>query len=164
MDKGDGTGSMLSSIDGFAENEAEKQAILAKREKWRQTFETKSLEGIMEYYAPDILSYDLMPPIQFEGESMWRQNWVSFFNSFHDITLTFEDLTVFQSGDLATIRGLTRLQCTTANGDKIDMWSRETNVMRKMNGEWLIVHDHVSVPMDFGTGMALTGLKPVKNT
>lgn len=163
MDTGNGTGGMLSSIDGFAENEAEKQAILTKREKWRRTFEAKSLEGIMEYYAHDILSYDLMPPIQFEGESMWRQNWVNFFDSFHDIRLTFEDLTVFQSGDLATIRGLTRLQCTTANGGEIDMWSRETNVMRKMNGEWLIVHDHVSVPMDFGTGMALTGLKPVEN-
>lgn len=155
--------SVPSSIDGFVESKKEKKAILAKREKWRKTFEAKSVDDIMTYYTPDILSYDLMAPIQFEGESMWRDNWVNFFKSFNDIELTFEDLTVFQSGDLATIRGLTRLKCTTPDGGKIDMWSRETNVMRKINGEWLIVHDHVSVPMDFGTGMALTGLKPMNN-
>ncbi|RKN83533.1 YybH family protein [Ulvibacterium marinum] len=151
------------SIDGFVESDEEKKIILEKREQWRQTFESKSVDDIMEYYASDILSYDLMAPIQFEGESMWRDNWVSFFNTFKgSIQLTFEDLTVFQSGDLATIRGLTRLQGETATGQNIDMWTRETNVMRKINGEWLIVHDHVSVPMDFVTGKALIDLKPIK--
>ncbi len=152
-----------SSIDGFVESDEEKKIILEKREQWRQTFESKSVDNIMKYYASDILSYDLMAPIQFEGESMWRDNWVSFFNTFKGgIQLTFEDLTVFQSGDLATIRGLTRLQGETATGQNIDMWTRETNVMRKINGEWLIVHDHVSVPMDFVTGKALIDLKPIK--
>ncbi|MEM1338702.1 MAG: nuclear transport factor 2 family protein [Bacteroidota bacterium] len=154
--------SIPSSIDGFVQSQEEKKAILEKREQWRKTFEAKSVEDIMKYYAPDILSYDLMAPIQFEGEAMWRDNWVNFFDTFNDIELTFEDLTVFQSGDLATIRGLTRLQCSTADGGTIDMWSRETNVMRKINGEWLIVHDHVSVPMDFVTGQALTDLKPIE--
>lgn len=63
--------SMLSSINGFAESEKEKKAILEKREQWRQTFEAKSVKDIMEYYVPDILSYDLMAPIQFEGALMW---------------------------------------------------------------------------------------------
>ena len=152
---------MPSNIDGFVQSQEEKKAILEKREQWRKTFEAKSVEDIMGYYAPDILSYDLMAPIQFEGEAMWRNNWVNFFNTFNDIELTFEDLTVFQSGDLATIRCLTRLQCSTADGGKIDMWSRETNVIRKINCEWLSVHDHVSVPIDFVTGQALTDLKPI---
>ncbi|MGD1840979.1 MAG: YybH family protein [Thermonemataceae bacterium] len=151
-----------ASIDGFNESEKEKKAILAKREQWRQTFEAKNVESIMTYYVPDILSYDLMAPLQFEGASMWRENWINFFNAFKgDIQLTFEDLTVFQSGNLATIRGLTRLQGTTVHGEELDMWTRETNVMRKINGEWLIVHDHVSVPMSFETGKALINLKPM---
>ena len=154
--------SQLSSVNGFAENKKEKEAILSKREQWRKTFEVKNVEDIMSFYVPDILSYDLMAPIQFEGEDMWRENWVHFFDSFKGgIRLAFKDLTVFQSGDLATIRGLTRLRGTTINGEDIDMWTRETNVLRKINGEWLIVHDHISVPMDFETGKALTGLKPL---
>jgi hypothetical protein len=29
-----------------------------------------------------------------------------------------------------------------------------------MNGRWLAVHDHISVPVDFDTGKALLDLKP----
>ena len=32
--------------------------------------------------------------------------------------------------------------------------------LRKMNGHWLIVHDHVSVPTDFESGKAMLDLKP----
>jgi ketosteroid isomerase-like protein len=116
----------------------------------------------MTYYVSDIVSYDLMAPIQFTGDQMWRDNWINFFQFFPgEINVTLEDLTVFQSGDLAAFRGLTRLQGTTASGKYIDMRSRETNVFRKIGGEWLIVHDHISVPLDFESGMALTDLKPV---
>jgi SnoaL-like protein len=46
------------------------------------------------------------------------------------------------------------------NGQPSDMWLRATSGLRKMNGKWLIVHDHVSVPVDFETGKAALGLKP----
>jgi ketosteroid isomerase-like protein len=156
--------SRLMNINGFVENEQEKKALLAKREQWRQAFVSKNVDEIMTYYVHDIVSYDLMAPIQFSGEQMWRDNWVNFFQFFPgEIKVTLEDLTVFQSGDLAAFRGLTRLQATTAAGKYIDMWSRETNIFRKIDGEWLIVHDHISVPLDFETGMALTGLKPASH-
>jgi hypothetical protein len=29
-----------------------------------------------------------------------------------------------------------------------------------MNGKWLIVHDHISVPADFESGKAMLDLKP----
>ena len=31
---------------------------------------------------------------------------------------------------------------------------------RKINGKWLIVHDHISVPIDFDSGKAALDLKP----
>jgi ketosteroid isomerase-like protein len=31
---------------------------------------------------------------------------------------------------------------------------------RRIDGQWLIVHDHESVPFDAATGQALTGLQP----
>ncbi|RXG11422.1 ketosteroid isomerase-like protein [Leeuwenhoekiella aestuarii] len=150
------------SINGFVASEEEKKIILEKREKWRQDFEARDVEAIMSYYVDDILSYDLMAPIQFEGEKMWRDNWINFFKFFPaEIKITLEDLTVFQEGNLAALRGLTRLTATTMDGNEVDMWARESNVLRKIDGEWLIVHDHISVPMDFENGMALTDLKPI---
>ena len=39
-------------------------------------------------------------------------------------------------------------------------WLRSTTCFRKINGTWLIVHDQVSAPLDFGSGRALLNLAP----
>lgn len=62
-----------------------------------------------------------------------------------------------------SVYGLTRLNGTIVDGPCVVMWVRETNLLRRKNGRWLVVHDHVSVPFDFATGKALTDLKPLPN-
>ena len=66
----------------------------------------------------------------------WIRSWRG-----HDLRVTVENLTVYQADDLATVSGLTRLQGTVAGGRFINMWARETNVLARMGGEWLVVHD-----------------------
>ena len=46
------------------------------------------------------------------------------------------------------------------NGNEVGFWVRWTACFRKIDGNWLIVHDHVSVPTDFATGKALLDLEP----
>jgi ketosteroid isomerase-like protein len=41
-----------------------------------------------------------------------------------------------------------------------DLWVRWTACFRSIGGAWLIVHDHVSVPTDFGHGRARLDLVP----
>jgi ketosteroid isomerase-like protein len=40
------------------------------------------------------------------------------------------------------------------------MWVRASFGFRKIDGEWLIVHDQVSVPFDVRTGRGVTDLEP----
>jgi ketosteroid isomerase-like protein len=42
----------------------------------------------------------------------------------------------------------------------IDLTVRVTDVYRKINGTWLIVHEHVSVPVDLDTGKPDLSSKP----
>jgi uncharacterized protein len=63
------------------------------------------------------------------------------------------------SGEVGFVHSLIRLS-GAMNGNPVNMWLRETNCLRKIDGVWLLVHDHVSVPMDFETGQALTTLQP----
>lgn len=155
-------------IPDYAEDPEAALAVAARRNAWRETFERQDVDGMMSFYVPEIYSYDLMAApeadglkLAFDGEAIWRRNWVAFFDMFEDdLEVTIENLTVYQSGDIATVRGLTRLQGTMTSGQYVDMWSRETNVLRRIDGAWLVVHDHVSVPMDFATGQALTTLSP----
>lgn len=156
-------------VSDLTEDHAAAFKVAAARAAWVEAFIAQDLERMMSFYAEDIYSYDLMAAptgnglaMAFDGESSWRQNWISFFGMFDDdLVITIDDLTVYQHGDLATVRGLTRLEGTLVGGPFVDMWVRETNVLRRVDGRWLVLHDHVSVPFDFATGQALTGLGPI---
>ncbi len=158
-------------VSDATEDRAAALEVAAARAAWLKAFASQDLEQMMSFYVDDIYSYDLMAApteaglaMAFDGEHIWRQNWVSFFGMFaEDLVITIEDLTVYQQGDLATVYGLTRLEGTIVKGPYVDMWVRETNLLRRVNDRWLVVHDHVSVPFDFETGKALTDLKPLAN-
>lgn len=67
---------------------------------------------------------------------------------------------IISSGDVGFIHALERFTGKLKNGQPSDLWLRATSGVRKINGKWLIVHDHVSVPVDFETGKAALELKP----
>ena len=156
-------------VPDATEDRAAAFEVAAARAAWLEAFASQDLEQMMSFYAEDIYSYDLMAApteaglgMAFDGEYIWRQNWISFFGMFdEDLVITIEDLTVYQQGDLATVYGLTRLEGTIVGGPYVDMWVRETNLLRRVGDRWLVLHDHVSVPFDFATGRALTNLVPI---
>ena len=45
-------------------------------------------------------------------------------------------------------------------GQPIDLTVRVTDVYRKIKGKWLVVHEHVSVPVDLNTGKPDMSSKP----
>ena len=63
-------------------------------------------------------------------------------------------------GDLAFSHCLSHATGKTMDGRDIDVWMRATDCYQKMNGKWMIVHEHVSVPGDFESGKILQNLKP----
>ena len=42
----------------------------------------------------------------------------------------------------------------------MDVTMRITDVLRKSSGKWLIIHEHVSVPVDLASGKADLSSKP----
>lgn len=148
-------------VDDTTHSTAVDGELLDRMQEWKRTFEAKDVEGMMSFYAGEAFTaFDLMPPIQFRGAEMWRRNWVGFFAAFQGApTMEFADVEVQASGDLGLVRLLNRLT-GRMSGERIDIWVRQTNVFRLIDGVWLMVHDHVSVPTDFATGQALLDLTP----
>jgi ketosteroid isomerase-like protein len=62
--------------------------------------------------------------------------------------------------DVAFGHSLNRISGTLQNGNSSDYWVRWTACFRKIDGNWLIVHDQVSVPLDVQSGRALRNLEP----
>ncbi|MEV7629816.1 nuclear transport factor 2 family protein [Actinoplanes sp. NPDC089786] len=140
------------------------QQIRQRMLAWKDAFEAKDVDAMMSFYADgDAFSaFDLMPPIEFRGGTMWRDNWVNFFAVFEGpLRLEFSGLQVQAADQLAVVRVLVRLD-GTMDGQVTDMWVRTTNCFRLIGGQWLMFHDHVSMPVDFATGRTLMHLTPEK--
>ena len=119
------------------------------------------LEGAMSAYAPDIVSFDFEPPLQHVGADAKRRNWVAVFEAYHrPLGYQVHDLFIAVGDDVGFAHSLNRISGTLKNGGRTDMWVRATTGLRKIDGDWLIIHDQVSVPVDFETGTALRDLTP----
>lgn len=126
-----------------------------------QSIRAMDLEGVMSHYAPDIVSFDVQPPLRQVGAAGKRKNWVEAFAVFQPpLDYEIRDLTIAVSGDVAFAYSLNRLSGSLGDGTRSGIWVRATLCLRKIDGSWLIAHDHASVPLDFATGKALVNLEP----
>src|SRR5215204_6051597 len=135
--------------------------IRQRIDKLAEAIRAMNLEGVMSIYAPDIVSFDIVPPLQHVGAEAKRKNWVDAFAMYqHPLDYEIRDLTITVGDDVAFGHSVNRISGTSKDGKKNDVWVRFTACFRKIDGDWLIVHDHVSVPLDPSTGRALMNLEP----
>ena len=141
----------------------EEAQIRRQRQLWGAAFEAGDVDRIMSFYAPgaETLAFDVLPPLWLEGRDAYKDQWRRFLARFKGAPVVeVKDLKVTVAGDVAFLHGLVRLAGTLADGRPLDLWMRATNGLRKIDGVWLVVHDHVSVPVDIATGRPAMDLKP----
>jgi len=126
-----------------------------------EAFRARDIDGVMSLYAPDLVAFDLVPPLQYAGAGAYRKRWEQTFSSFQGpINYEIHDLNITTGDDVAFGHSLNRLSGTLTTGQKTDLWLRWTACLRKIDGKWLIVHTQVSVPVDVEHGKAVLSLKP----
>jgi uncharacterized protein (TIGR02246 family) len=137
--------------------------IRALYDKWAKAFEAHDIDGIMSIYAPGdiVIAYDVVAPLEYKGNDAYRKDYVEFLSQYDGpIHVEYRDMRILSGGDLGVIHALERFSGKLKNGQPSDLWLRATSAVQKINGKWLIVHDHISVPVDFETGKAVLDLKP----
>lgn len=138
--------------------EAQIQTLLEQRVK---AVRARDINGVMSGSAPDILLFDIANPLQTLGIEAARKRAEAWTASLEGrIGHEIWDLSITTGDDVAFSHSLNRLIGTTNTGRKIDMYWRATVCFRKIDGKWLITHEHNSVPFDPATGRASVDLKP----
>jgi len=144
--------------DNKKNDEAEIKKVI---ERGVEALCNKDLDGVMTMYAPDLVSFDIVPPLQYVGADVYRKHWREALSSFPGpINYEVRDLDITVGGDVAFAHSFNRLSATLPNGQQIGNWLRWTACFRKINGKWLIAHMQASVPVDLATGRAVLDLKP----
>jgi len=129
---------------------------------WAKALRAKDVDGVMSNCAPDILWFNLAPPLQYLGADVYKKNREEWFATWQgSIGYEIRDLCITVGDGVAFGHGLNRIHGTRTNGGHTDVWVRQTLGFRKIGGKWLITHEHESVPfyMD-GSYKAAVDLKP----
>ena len=137
--------------------------IRALEERFVAAFKAKDLDAIMKAYAPGqtVVVFDVIPPRQYVGAAAYRKDWQAFLESFAGpITVELTDLDVGADRNLAYSHSIQRVAGTDKQGKKLDLTVRVTDVYKKVRGRWLIIHEHISVPVDLETDKPDLSSKP----
>ncbi len=134
-------------------DEEQIRAVLADR---ATAMRERDAERFVAHYAPQIVKFDLPPPLLLRGpEARDAEALRAWFASHPGGPVDYEirDLTVTVGGDVAFCHSLNHLAGAP--------WFRSTIGLGKIAGEWRITHEHNSTPfyMD-GSDKAALDLQP----
>jgi ketosteroid isomerase-like protein len=122
---------------------------------------TKDIDRLMSLYAPEIVYFDLVPPLQYVGSAALRRRFLDWFDGFEGpIGQEISDLHIVENGDAAIAHMLIRAGGTLKNGQDVGFWVRATDGCRRSTDEWLITHEHISLPVDPMSRSAAMDLVP----
>jgi uncharacterized protein (TIGR02246 family) len=143
-------------------NKASDEAQIRQQiDSFVKAFRARDVNLMMSLYAPEFISFDIVPPLQYVGRDAYRKVWEETFALFRDpIDIEIRDLNIITGNDVAFSHQLLRLHATRTNGQQTDYWERLTFCFRKLDDKWLLTHEHVSVPINFESGRAVLNLKP----
>jgi len=121
----------------------------------------RNVDALMSNFAPDVLSFDVIDPLQYVGLDEARKRAEAWFASFDGpIGYQVRDLSIATGDDVAFCHSLNQVSATKTDGVKLEMWWRATVCLRRIGGKWKITHQHNSVPFDPRTGGASIELEP----
>jgi uncharacterized protein (TIGR02246 family) len=132
-------------------------AIRHKIENVAEAIRRKDVDRLMTHYAPDNITFDVQPPLKVDGADAYRKNFERWFSIIDgDIGYELNDMRIAASNDAAFVHNLCKVTSKRLNGESANYWVRVTSGLRKIDGAWLITHEHVSLPVDMRSMQAST--------
>ena len=139
-------------------NEAEIRGLI---DDWVKALRARDIDALVSNYAPDVVSFDVVNPLQRKGVDAVRkraEEWISSWQG--PINSEIRELSITADDDVAFSHHLSRFSGTKKGGGEIDMWIRATLCFGKVDGKWMVTHEHVSVPFDPQSGQVFLDLEP----
>jgi len=120
----------------YASNES---AVHARIESWTKAIRGGDLEGVLAHHTDDVVMFDAPPPVQLKGMAEYKKAWELFFEYSPGGEGSFDlsELIIVASDTVAYCHALVDVA-----GNDI----RLTMGFRKVDGVWLIAHEHHSAP------------------
>jgi len=117
-------------------------------ESWAQAVRNGDIDTILAHHAPDMVMYDVPMPFQSIGIDAYRKTWDTFFAFTKPAVFDIQELHVIAGEDVAFCYATMKCMDKSSTADYIDLPFRLTIGLKKINGQWTILHEHHSIPAE----------------
>lgn len=127
--------------------DADEAQIRALLHHWAEATRTGRQDEVLARHAPDVLVYDVLPPLRYEGADAYRRSWDTWQpETAGPGVFALHDLRVTAGADVAFAHALVHCGYTTPDGRAVEDRVRATFCLRKAPDGWVVAHQHISVP------------------
>ena len=123
-------------------------------ETYKNAVFQKDAEAFAAIFDSNVRVFDMWVLWSYDGLTDWKEMAKEWFGSLgtERVVVTFDGIQIEESGEMALATAYVRFAAIAESGDEIRyLQNRLTWVARKKEGRWIIIHQHTSSPIDFGT-------------
>ena len=127
-----------------SKDESEISALI---ERWSKAVRDQNMDGIRADHDPDILMFDVPPPLLSRGLDAYMATWELFLSSVEKpVVFNLQDIDITAGSDVAFATAIGSCVSIDPSGKREPLEFRLTICLRKVAGRWRIVHEHHSLP------------------
>jgi ketosteroid isomerase-like protein len=131
-----------------AANEAEIRRML---EEWAMTTRTNRKDEVLARHLPDVLIYDVLAPMKYEGAAAYRASWGDWQpETPSEGVFELRDLEITAGKEVAFAHGFIQCGGMMPDGRSFEDLVRATFCLTKQTGCWMVAHQHISKPIPIG--------------
>lgn len=128
-----------------AADEAQVRLVL---QRWATATRTGQWDHVLANHLPDVLIYDVLAPMKYEGAAAYRQSWDEWQPTTQgEAQFDLQDLSVTVGVDVAFAHCFIKCGGVLSSGNTFEDLVRATFCLRKASGSWKVVHQHISKPI-----------------
>lgn len=129
-------------------------SILNILEKYKKSVYEKDVESFLSIYDADIFVFDMWGEWSHQGVAVWKkmaEEWFSSLGS-EKVVVDMDQIQIKSSESIAYVTAFLKFSAVSEKGEVLRyLQNRLTCVLENKNGNWKIVHEHTSGPVDHAT-------------
>lgn len=136
---------MSSNITDNTDNETQIRQLV---EDWAAAVRNGDLIAILAHHAGNIVMYDVPKPFQSVGLDAYRKTWNTFFAYTRPGVFDIQELNIVADEKVAFCYATMKCADKSNSAEYVDLDFRLTIGLKKINGQWTILHEHHSIPSE----------------
>jgi ketosteroid isomerase-like protein len=116
-------------------------------ENWAAAVRSQDMDAILAHHSADVVMYDVTPPFESVGIEAYRKTWV-FFKCIKPDVFDIIALNIIAGEEVAFCYAKMKCADSSGSGDFVELPFRLTIGLKKIDGQWIIMHEHHLIPAE----------------